>query len=512
MLGHVTIESHVNNSPNTINNIDNALCSKFNSLCEKIYNTNNIYSQEVKSNDKLLSQNEIESKFNHLISIIDNSVNFSNQVYIESLTVNNVTNENINSKPINKLDENIAENLTELGKKKLNVNEEINFKINKKHSLKNLISLFISPFKYISRMTININVNIINQELSKELNEFNFSDKVKGNKDVKCFLERFEQLNKTFFINIDKVNKKIKKSAERNSADKLIKYSTLEKALECKFINDIKKLKNELINDFIKSKFISIYPELSKKINSCLDKTLYKSANSSDVNVLFSSESINNLTSVLKEVINDGNNGIYFDDIILKAVKSVINEEDKEKIINNERNDINYIKSEISLDIIKGLFNNLINNEKFIDENESLSKVNILIMKFHNHIFKNIGKLDNKINKNFYENIKKSDEGNNLLTRLFRNSSNNINYKWAQDAVVLLINYETFSNENRDIKKYISNGVANNGGIGSKVKESSELEEKLKNIFNRLGLDGNNLEGSKDEVLRKYFANYFEHV
>ncbi|WP_235379055.1 hypothetical protein, partial [Proteus faecis] len=161
-------------------------------------------------------------------------------------------------------------------------------------------------------------------------------------------------------------------------------------------------------------------------------------------------------------------------------------------------------------------FNYLSKDEEFIGEEKSISKVDNLIRMVSKDIYKNMGdtteKTINSLNNSFYENIKKNDNGNNLFSRLFKNSSNNINYKWAQDAIILLISYETFENKENVTTYYHNQGVVAKGGNGTINTQSTVIENKLKGIFSRLGLSIDDLDKSKDEVLRKYFSNYFEHI
>lgn len=80
------------------------------------------------------------------------------------------------------------------------------------------------------------------------------------------------------------------------------------------------------------------------------------------------------------------------------------------------------------------------------------------------------------------------------------------------DAIVLLISYETFENKKNVTTDYYNQGVVKEGGNGTINTQNTVVENKLKGIFSRLGLSIDDLDKSKDEVLRKYFSNYFEHI
>lgn len=66
--------------------------------------------------------------------------------------------------------------------------------------------------------------------------------------------------------------------------DIVIKYQTLERALECKLINDIKILNDEFKTDLAKSKFQENYYDLPDKINSKLD-SIFNSNSISNLNI-----------------------------------------------------------------------------------------------------------------------------------------------------------------------------------------------------------------------------------
>ncbi|QAV23799.1 hypothetical protein [Proteus hauseri] len=304
--------------------------------------------------------------------------------------------------------------------------------------------------------------------------------------------------------------------------DGLIKYHTLEKALECKFINDIRKLKDEfttdLAKDNLKKNYSKLPSEILKKINDMLNDKTKVPKEMSDyekINFLFSYERINELKVFVKGEINSEHKNIDFDNIINKTFDSVMNIKNKEEI---ERSNDNFdnVKEDLYLDLTKELFNNLLKNKKIYGEDAFVSQIDNLIKLTSENISKEMLDKENKIinylDKSFYKNINKGDKGNDLLTRIFKNSSNNINYKWAQDAIILLMSYETFGIYNNETTTYTSNGVRSIGGSGSENIEKTAAENKLSGVFNRLGLDANNLDKSKDEVLRKYFANYFQRV
>lgn len=499
-----------------VNNNSNYSNNKINSLCESIENNNKDFRIDSKENNILLTGDQFEAVFGNLISEINNSIDSLDFKLTEKLNCSVESKKLQESiKTLNKNENETSEmtfSMIKFGKKRLNVNEEIKFKDEKKRSFKNLLSFFISPLKYISRMSLPIKTNKFNKEINKELGEYKLENKNHNRKEVEFFSKRFNELNSNFEKNIARVESKKNEAINKENRSLLIKYHTLEKTLEYKFLSDIKKLKSELVSDLIESKFNTITPKLLKEIKNYLDSKLSKESNY-DISNLFYDNTINDLKDILKNVINDSKRGVYFDDAILTSVRTVIKEDN---LIDYKGDNLSNVKNEISKDIIKELFNNISSNESFIDEGELLSKVDLLTKKFKNEISKNMGEVNNeiisKLNENFYNNIKKSGNGHDLLTRLFKNTSNNINYKWAQDAVVLLISYETFSNQDLNIKKYNNSGVANIGGSGSHLNKLSSLQLDLQSIFNRLGLDTNDLEKSKDEVMRKYFANYFEHI
>lgn len=291
----------------------------------------------------------------------------------------------------------------------------------------------------------------------------------------------------------------------------MIKYHTLEKALECKLVNDIKIINDEFKADLAKNKFQNNYSDLPDKIMNKLNVILNQ-----NIDELFSSNTIDNLKNLLKEKVNSQDKGVKVDSFIDEIIDSVFNEESILRIKNDFNGNFEGIKKEIYSRLTKGLFNQLSKDKKFIGEGDSIAKVDNLIRMVSKDIYKNMGEPTDKeitlLNNSFYENIKKDDNGYNFLTRLFKNSSNNINYKWAQDAVVLLINYSYFESKNNETTEYVSDGKVTDGGNGTSSTQKTAVENNLKGIFSRLGLSIDDLDKSKDEVLRKYFANYFEHI
>lgn len=291
----------------------------------------------------------------------------------------------------------------------------------------------------------------------------------------------------------------------------MIKYHTLEKALECKLVDDIKIINNEFKADLAKNKFQNNYSDLPSKIMGKLNIV-----SNLNIDELFSSNTIDNLKNLLKEKINNQDKDVNVDSVINKIIDSIFNKKNRLEIKEISGGDFENVKQEISLSLTKELFNQLSKDENFIGEDDSIAKVDNLIRMVSKDIYKNMGEPTDKaitlLNNSFYENIKKNDNGHDFLTRLFKNSSNNINYKWAQDAVVLLVSYSYFGNKNNEIINYTSDGMVGYGGSGTSSTQKTAVEDKLKGIFSRLGLSIDDLDKSKDEVLRKYFANYFEHI
>ncbi|QNH66404.1 hypothetical protein H7F13_03660 [Proteus vulgaris] len=352
--------------------------------------------------------------------------------------------------------------ITNSGKEVLNTNQKLYFKTEKTRSFKNLLISFISPFKFINRSLLPVKINFKNKDVNKALSEFKFDNALNGKDVFSDFSNKLNNLNKTFTDNVNQII--TKKINNHKKIDAMIKYQTLEKALECKLINDIKLIKDELKADLAKNKFQENYSDLPNKIVNELN-----SISNSNIDELFSSNTIDDLKNlIIKEKVNshdkDVKLGGFFDNIF----DSIFNEKNKLAMNQNFDGNLNDAKKELSLNITKELFNYLSKNEKFIGEEESLSKVDNLIRMVSKDIYKNMGepteKIINSLNNSFYENIKKNDNGNNLFSRLFKNSSNNINYKWAQDAIILLISYETFENKKNVITDYYNQGVVGKGG------------------------------------------------
>ncbi|MEB6857517.1 hypothetical protein NA898_10790 [Proteus cibi] len=441
-----------------------------------------------------------------LNSLFDNNESLNKKVSINgSVNINSIENQTIEKKENTNV---LPDWITDSGRKELNTDQKLYFKSEKKRSFKNLIKNLFSPFKFINRSLLPIKINFENKNVNKELNTFRFDNVSSNNEAFNNYSNKLNQLNKTFNDNINQIISK--KTNSNKKIDIMIKYHTLEKALECKLINDIKLINNELKTDLAKNKFQENYSDLPDKIMSKLNISV-----NSNVDELFSSNTIDDLKSLLKEKVNSQDKNVKVENFIDNVVDSVMNE--KNKLVINKRNDGNFndVRKELSLNLTKELFNQLSKDEKFIGEEGSISKIDNLIRMLSKDIYKNIGdptdNIINSLNNSFYENIKQNDNGSDFLVRLFKNSSNNINYKWAQDAIVLLISYGSFENKSNETTEYFSNGKVTDGGNGTISTQKTVVENKLKGIFNRLGLNGDDLDKSKDEVLRKYFANYFEH-
>lgn len=340
-------------------------------------------------------------------------------------------------------------------------------------------------------------------------------------------------LNETFTENTNKV---INKKRINNKLDSIIKYHTLERALECKFINDIKILKEEFIHNLAKDKFEKNFSSLPFDINSKLNDILQNKSlkSNEEKEEIFSGNCIDELKITLKDKINKLYENIDTDSIIVKTFDEFMSEHNRKEVILGSSDDFHEIKNSFSLILTKELFNQLSKNKNFIGEENAILEIDNLINLTSNNIHENISKVKgdiiSELKKEFYQNLKDDKKENDLLLRIFRNTSNNINYKWVQDAIVLLISYETFESkkieenkENKEVEKNKENkkdriingengGVVRSGGNGSNTKEYTMIQNDLKKVFNKLGLNGDNLDESKDEVLRKYFANYFEHI
>lgn len=477
-------------------------------------------SEENKENrvNEIVDETEIEDLFNKLIENASSIINLDNDAEDTIDSGSNLKKEDINIREDINIKEDVEkketidklpESITNSGKKELNTEQKLYFRSEKKRSFKNLIINLISPFKFINRTLLPIKINFENKNINKSLNTFKFDNISIDNDAFNNFSNKLNQLNKTFTDNVNKVISK--KVNSNNKIDIMIKYHTLEKALECKLVNDIKIINDEFKADLAKNKFQNNYSDLPDKIMNKLNVILNQ-----NIDELFSSNTIDNLKNLLKEKVNSQDKGVKVDSFIDEIIDSVFNEESILRIKNDFNGNFEGIKKEIYSRLTKGLFNQLSKDKKFIGEGNSIAKVDNLIRMVSKDIYRNMGEPTDKeitlLNNSFYENIKKDDNGYNFLTRLFKNSSNNINYKWAQDAVVLLINYSYFESKNNETTEYFSDGKVTDGGNGTSSTQKTAVENNLKGIFSRLGLSIDDLDKSKDEVLRKYFANYFEHI
>ncbi|MDY3695137.1 MAG: hypothetical protein SO066_10770 [Proteus mirabilis] len=202
-----------------VNNNSNSSNNKINSLCESIENNNKDFRIDSKENNILLTSDQLEAVFSNLISEINNSVDSLDFKLTERL------NCSIESKKLQESIKTLSKNENEtsemtfsmikFGKKRLNVNEEIKFKDEKKRSFKNLLSFFISPLKYISRMSLPIKTNKFNKEINKELGEYKLENKNHNRKEVEFFSKRFNELNSNFENNIARVESKKTKPSIR---------------------------------------------------------------------------------------------------------------------------------------------------------------------------------------------------------------------------------------------------------------------------------------------------------
>lgn len=451
---------------------------------------------------------DIDNQFGEILFNIQSSIETLN----EKNDPNGIENNNLEKQNgMNKL----PDWITSSGRKELNVNEEIQFKKEKKRSIKNLLKPLISPFKFINRNLLPLRINPINLNVNQALSEFKLDSISGDSKPVDKFSQRLNELNNTFIKNTDKV---INRKNNNKNLDDIIKYQTLERALECKLINDVKILKNEFISDLAKSKFEENYTSLPSEINNKLNLIFKEGSDdiNKNIDMIFSGDTVNELKNLLRDRINVLNKNIDTDSIIVKIFNSFMSEKSRADIISESNGNFKNTKNIISLTLTKELYNQLSQNKDFIGEENTISKIDNLIRMINKDISENIGdatkSIINSLGKSFYENIKNNERGNELLTRIFKNTSNNINYKWAQDAIVLLISYQTFENQESKISSYTNSGVRDLGGSGVVSTKNTEIENDLKGVFSRLGLDTNNLDGSKDEVLRKYFSNYFEHI
>lgn len=519
-----SIDEYIKTCANLLNNSrDSTLVSKDNTpdaVFKDNYSnvvSNNFNNEEVtKQGNNFIELDDLIKELQKLASDSDNDI-LNENVSVDHNT-DNTQNKTIEREE-NKLSESIPnlekkENklpdwITNSGKKELNTNQKLYFKTEKTRSFKNLLIFFISPFKFINRSLLPVRINLQNKGVNKALQEFKFDNALNNKEVFEKFSNKLNFLNQTFTDNVNQVI--TKKTNSNNKIDTMIKYQTLEKALECKLINDIKLIKDELKADLAKNKFQENYSDLPNKIVNELN-----SISDSNIDELFSSNKIDDIKKLIKEKVNSHDNGVKLGAFFDNIVDSIFNEKNKLEIIQNSHGNFEDAKKELSLNITKELFNYLSKDEEFIGEEKSISKVDNLIRMVSKDIYKNMGepteKIINSLNNSFYENIKKNDNGNNLFSRLFKNSSNNINYKWAQDAIILLISYETFENKKNVTTDYYNQGVVTKGGSGTINTQSTVIENKLKGIFSRLGLSIDDLDKSKDEVLRKYFSNYFEHI
>lgn len=459
-----------------------------------------------------VTQDGVSVNWNNKANAVSN--NSSNQKINESKSSNKTTDfNNIDKSPKEENNSIDIKNIKKFpdwifntGINGLSTEQKLIFKKEKTRSFKNLLKPFISPIKFINRSLLPIKINFENILVNKPLGEFKFDNESNNNDAFITFSNKLKKLNETFIDNIGNVRRK--KVLGHKKIDIVIKYETLERALECKLFNDIKILSDEFKTELAKNKFQENYADLPNKISSNLDFIF-----NSNIDGLFSSDVVYKLSVFLKKEINNQSGKINIHNVVNNAINSVLGQ--KDKIITEFTNYYESIKNEISLNLTKELFKNLSKETAFIGEQDAIIKVDDLIKKVKDNITEKMGKPTDKIinylKNSFYENIKPSDDGDNLLIRLFKNSSNNIHYKWAQDAVLLLINYETFENKDGQISStnYTSHGVVEYGGDGSERKQKTMIETILGGIYSRLGLSNENLDESKDEVLRKYFANYF---
>lgn len=282
-------------------------------------------------------------------------------------------------------------------------------------------------------------------------------DNISSNKDAFIkFSNKLHQLNETFTENINEViSKKIK---NRKKIDIAIKYHTLERMLVCKFVHEIKQLQDELKADLAKNKFQEGYFDLPNEIVNKLNTNI-----NLNIDDLFSSKTIDDLKNLIKEKVNNQDKNVK----IGTFIDNVFDEKNKLVMVENFKDDLNGAKEELSLNLTKELFKCLSKDDEFIGEKESISKIDNLIKMVNKDVYQRMGgvtdELINSLCKGFYENIKQNDHRDNLIIRLFRNSSNNINYKWAGDSIALLAFYGYFENKNYEYSNYFSGGKAIEG-------------------------------------------------
>lgn len=446
------------------------------------------------NNIDLLSNNHNNQEVNE--PKLSGNVNALNDVEILAKGLKNLA-DSIKVKNIKQL----PDWITSSGKKELNTNQKLYFSTEKKRSFKNLLKPIISPFKFINRSLLPIRINYENLNINKGVDTFKF-DNISSNKDAFIkFSNKLHQLNETFTENINEViSKKIK---NRKKIDIAIKYHTLERMLVCKFVHEIKKLQDELKADLAKNKFQEGYFDLPDEIVNKLNTNI-----NLNIDDLFSSKTIDDLKNLIKEKVNNQDKNVK----IGSFIDNVFDEKNKLVMVENFKDDLNGAKEELSLNLTKELFKCLSKDDEFIGEKASISNIDNLIRMVRKDVNQRMGEatdeLINSLCKGFYENIKQNDHRDNLIIRLFRNSSNNINYKWAGDYIALLAFYGYFENKNYEYSNYFSGGKASEGGEGSSYEKNTKIENELRKISHRLGLNFNNLDELIEEIIRKLIANY----
>ncbi|EEG84533.1 hypothetical protein PROPEN_02895 [Proteus penneri ATCC 35198] len=122
----------------------------------------------------------------------------------------------------------------------------------------------------------------------------------------------------------------------------MIKYQTLEKALECKLINDIKLIKNELKADLAKNKFQENYYDLPDNIVSKLNFIVI-----SNIDELFSSNTIDDLKNLIKEKVKFHDKDVKLGEGIDNIFDSIFNEKNKLAMNQNFDGNLNDAKKRI---------------------------------------------------------------------------------------------------------------------------------------------------------------------
>lgn len=481
-------------------------------------NTNSTFNIERMSNNSVQSADEkVKAVFNETANEISNKpfnpnlklgdlnklIDYLNDISNNIIVSSEDSNKVIKNQRLEKKEniEKLPDWITSSGKKELNTNQKLYFSTEKKRSFKNLLKPIISPFKFINRSLLPIRINYENLNINEGVDTFKF-DNISSNKDAFIkFSNKLHQLNETFTENINEViSKKIK---NRKKIDIAIKYHTLERMLVCKFVHEIKQLQDELKADLAKNKFQEGYFDLPNEIVNKLNTNI-----NLNIDDLFSSKTIDDLKNLIKEKVNNQDKNVK----IGTFIDNVFDEKNKLVMVENFKDDLNGAKEELSLNLTKELFKCLSKDDEFIGEKESISKIDNLIKMVNKDVYQRMGgvtdELINSLCKGFYENIKQNDHRDNLIIRLFRNSSNNINYKWAGDSIALLAFYGYFENKNYEYSNYISGGKAIEGGEGSSYEKNTKIENELRKISNRLGLNFNNLDESIEEIIRKLIANY----